>query len=44
LLLIEESRDASPQKGSASIQQQLSYLQTSSKMLRKCSRNRSLKI
>jgi hypothetical protein len=42
--LIEESPDASPQKGSASNHQQLSYPQTSSQTLRKCSRNRSLKI
>jgi hypothetical protein len=42
--LIEETRDASPQKGSASIQQQFSYLQTSSQTLRKCSQIRSLKI
>jgi hypothetical protein len=35
LLLTEESRDAYPQKGSTSIQQQFSYLQTSSQTLRK---------
>jgi hypothetical protein len=32
--LIQESQDSSPQEGSALFQQQLSYLQTSSKSLK----------
>jgi hypothetical protein len=32
--LIQESQDSSPQEGSASFQQQLFYLQTSSEMLK----------
>jgi hypothetical protein len=40
--LIQETQDSSPQKGSASLQQQLFNLQTSSEMLKKHSQGRSL--